>query len=67
MNKLKLIISFILLVALFLGIVSCTPSPFDLSEEEKAGLEAAIWEEFHPDKTKPRPTISYIEIGRAHV
>ena len=64
MNKLKLIISFILLISLFLGIVSCAPSPFDLSEEEKAGLEAAIWEEFHPDKTKPRPTISYIESNR---
>jgi len=64
MNKLKLIISFILLISLFLGIVSCAPSPFDLSEEEKAGLEAAILERYHRDKTKPKPIISYVESNR---
>ena len=39
MNKLKLIISFILLVSLFLGVVACTPD-----EESKAESSADVSE-----------------------
>jgi hypothetical protein len=46
MKKLKLIISFILLISLFLGVVACTPD-----EESKADVSEAVSDEESIDET----------------
>ena len=48
MNKLKLIISFILLVSLFLGVVACTPD-----EESKADVSADVSDVVSEDESYP--------------
>ena len=47
MNKLKLIISFIMLVSLFLGVVSCTPD-----EESKADVSEAVSDVVSEDESE---------------
>ena len=56
MNKLKLIISFILLVSLFLGVVACTPD-----EESKAESSADVSEDVSETVSEDEPDVSIDE------
>ena len=60
MKKLKLIISFILLVSLFLSVTACTPSPFDISAKEKEEFENAFFKRFYEEEWKDQLEIVYM-------
>ena len=60
MKKLKLIISFILLVSLILSVTACTPSPFDISDKEKEEFENAYFERYFDGKWKDQIEIVYM-------
>ena len=60
MKTLKLIISFILIVSLFLSVTACTPSPFDISDKEKEEFENAYFERYFDGKWKDQFEIVYM-------